>query len=137
MSLRPEDWDFSELPDSELVGCCYWEYARESDFIRKTLGRYREWFLSGGKRNKHSEQLFNHMDRIQSIGDISEVIIRGCSFPSGIIWQHNDDTAPNYRHPTADPITGSFPTPWQALSSEERTSRARTAKHGKRKCRLR
>ena len=132
MSLAREDWDFSDVLDTELVGCCYWEYARESDFIRQTLADYRQWFLSGGKRTKDSERLFANMDRIQSIGDISEVIIRGCSFPAAAVWQSRDDTAPNYRHPTADAITGSFPTPWQSLSSEERTSRGRTARYGKR-----
>jgi hypothetical protein len=131
-ALPLEDWDFSEVPDSELIGCCYWEYARESNFIQRTLHRYREWFLSGAKRNKASEQLFAAMDRIQSIGDISDVIIRGCSFPAEMVWQSFDAEAENYRHPEADPITGSFPATWQRLSPAERACRARMANYGKR-----
>jgi hypothetical protein len=34
LELRP-------VPDSELVACCYWEYARESAFIRATLAELR------------------------------------------------------------------------------------------------
>ncbi len=32
-SFQPIEWDFDSIPDSELVACCYWEYARESAFI--------------------------------------------------------------------------------------------------------
>ena len=34
--LDEREWNFSDrakVPDTELVACCYWEYARESDFI--------------------------------------------------------------------------------------------------------
>lgn len=131
-SLSRLDWDFTAVPDDELFGCCLWEYARESNFIRRTLHSYREWFLSGGQRSEESERLFAATDRIQSIGDISEVIIRGCSFASNVAWQSKDESAPNFRHPDADPITGSFPAAWQNLSLEERKCRARMAKCGKR-----
>jgi hypothetical protein len=130
--LPPNEWDFTEVPDTELIGCCYWEYARESDFIRRTLHRYREWFVSGAEQSKESEQLFADMDGIQSIGDVSEVIVRGCSFPAEMKWQTNDPDAENYRHPDADYITGSFPAPWLTLSNAERACRARTANYGKR-----
>jgi hypothetical protein len=130
--LEVADWDFSGVPDDELIGCCYWEYSRESDFICQTLRSYREWFLSGGSRNEQSDRLFASMDRIQSIGDISEVIIRGCSLPAAAVWQSENELAPHYRHPEADPITGSFPAPWQSLSREERACRAHRAKHGTR-----
>jgi hypothetical protein len=49
---------FSDVPVDELAGCCYWEYARESAFIRDTLQRYREWSAEGGKRDKASKELF-------------------------------------------------------------------------------
>jgi len=32
--LSELDWHFDNAPDNELVACCYWEYARESPFIR-------------------------------------------------------------------------------------------------------
>lgn len=31
--LTAHDWDFSAIPQSELVACCLWEYARESESI--------------------------------------------------------------------------------------------------------
>jgi hypothetical protein len=33
--LNEFDWNFDAVPDAELVACCYWEYARESAFIRE------------------------------------------------------------------------------------------------------
>jgi hypothetical protein len=29
----PEEWNFSSVPDSEVLACCVWEYARESKTI--------------------------------------------------------------------------------------------------------
>ena len=77
-SLKREDWDFSTVPDSELAGCCYWEYARESAFIRDTLQRYREWSAEGRKRDKASDELFARTDRIQSGGSGAEICGGGC-----------------------------------------------------------
>jgi len=42
-ALAEVDWNFAAVPDAELVACCYWEYARESAFIRDTLRDYRDW----------------------------------------------------------------------------------------------
>jgi hypothetical protein len=39
-ALRKEDWNFSELfqaPRATLVGACYYEYARESEQVRRTM----------------------------------------------------------------------------------------------------
>lgn len=30
----PAEWNFSRVPESELIACCYWEYARESATIK-------------------------------------------------------------------------------------------------------
>jgi hypothetical protein len=129
-TLQREDWNFSEVPDGELIGCCYWEYARESAFIRDTLHRYREWFAEGGKRDKASDELFARTDRIQSAGRGAEMLLRGCAFKAGTVWQSTDPERENYRHPEAPPITGSFPDPWQTLSQGERAYRSRLAKYG-------
>ncbi len=123
-SLQREDWDFSEVPAGELVGCCYWEYARESAFIRDTLQRYREWSAGGGKRDKASDELFARTDQIQSIGYPAKVFIAGCVFGPGQTWQSEDRARPNYRHPDAPPISGGFPAPWQSLTKDERKYRA-------------
>ena len=124
-SLKREDWDFSDVPVDELVGCCYWEYARESAFIRDTLQRYREWSAEGGKRDKASKELFARTEQIQSIGYPAEVFIAGCGFRPGQTSQSEDPARPNYRHPDAPPISGSFPAPWQSLTEAERKYRAR------------
>ena len=31
--LSRNDWDFDNVPDNELVACCFWEYARESETL--------------------------------------------------------------------------------------------------------
>ena len=43
-TLDSKVWNFDAVPDGELKACCYWEYARESAFIRDTLRNYREWY---------------------------------------------------------------------------------------------
>lgn len=35
-TLSEDDWNFDKVPDDEIEVCCYWEYARESDFILTT-----------------------------------------------------------------------------------------------------
>jgi hypothetical protein len=129
--LKKTDWEFTSVPDSELVACCVWEYARESSFIRETLKLYREIFQAGSAAEaKLADEVYRRMDRIQSIADISTVIISGCSFPADAKWQSSDTRKSNYRHPDAPYLTGSFPTPWQNLCQEERNSRALKAHQG-------
>lgn len=40
--LESADWNFDAVPDPELVACCYWEYARESAFIRELRSSVHE-----------------------------------------------------------------------------------------------
>jgi hypothetical protein len=63
--LSPLEWNFEQVPDGELVACCYWEYARESAFIRDTLREYRDWFLAGGKWNEDTTKLMANLEKIQ------------------------------------------------------------------------
>ena len=128
--LERQEWDFSDIPNSELAGCCWWEYARESAFIRKTLHEYREWFLAGAKGGEKPDAICKAMDKIQTIGEVSNTFLRGCSFRRGIVWQSWVPDRENFRHPDAPPITGSFPDSWQTLSAGERSHRARLAKYG-------
>ncbi len=125
-TLAHDDWDFTDVPADELVGCCYWEYARESEFIRSTLGRYREeWYVPGDAATKGFPASWKAMDQIQSIGYAAEVFIAGCVFRPGQTSQSKDPNKPNYRHPQAPPISGSFPAPWQSLNGAERKYRGR------------
>lgn len=45
--LHPHEWNFANVPDSELVACCVWEYARESASIRKWHRRWVENCTNG------------------------------------------------------------------------------------------
>jgi hypothetical protein len=38
-AVSRNDWDFDNVPDNELVACCYWEFARESRQIRNLRQR--------------------------------------------------------------------------------------------------
>ena len=64
-------------------------------------------------------------EQIQSIGYPAEVFIAGRGFRPGQTSQSEDPARPNYRHPDAPPISGSFPAPWQSLTEAERKYRAR------------
>ena len=119
--LSSDNWDFDKVPDHELVACCYWEYARESAFIRGLRQRCVQNWRSGGCRD---QKLYEDLQRAQSIGYSSEVFISGFFFDPDISYQSEDKKLANYRHPDAPAITGSFPQPWQSLSMDERIDRS-------------
>ena len=119
------EWNFDEVPDSELVACCFWEYARESEFIRSALQQYREWFLAGGLWEDERSSCGSDIERINSIVYAAEVIVRGCAIPPVRKYQSLDSSKSDYRHPHAPIISSSFPSPWLSLAREERRERAR------------
>jgi len=120
-TLSEQDWNFDNVPDDELVACCYWEYARESAFIRNLRHRCIQNWRSGGCRD---QKLHEDLQRVQSIGYPAEVFLRGFFFEPDIKYQSEKEKLPNYRHPDAPAITGSFPQPWQSLSQNERKCRS-------------
>ena len=130
MNKQPEvisdlDWNFDGVPDGELVACCYWEYARESTFIRDTLRIYRDnWHCPAGKFDDLILKNDRRLEKIQSIGHPSDVFVRGCAFEPDRVSQSDNPEKQNYRHPDAPSLTGSFPAPWQTLSKTEREYRA-------------
>lgn len=115
-ALSPEDWDFSAVPNAELAACFYWEYARESEFIREVRQRCRDPRWREMTNTQLSEHCGFDIERIQSIGYASEV------FLSGFFFDEADDR--KLRHRDAPAITGSFPAAWQSLSVAERKSRS-------------
>lgn len=119
--LSSSEWNFDAVPDEELVACCYWEYARESAFIRDVRRRCLQNWRAGGKWDL---ALDTDIQKLQSIEARAAVFLSGFFFEPDIIHQSADVNAPHYRHPYAPPITGSFPKPWQALAPEERAYRA-------------
>jgi len=120
-NLPRHEWNFDGVPDDELVACCYWEYARESAFIRKLRQQCIQNWRSGGCRD---QKLHEELQRAQSIGYPSEVFLRGFFFEPNINYQSKNEKLPNGRHPNAPAITGSFPQPWQLLSQVERKCRS-------------
>ncbi|HZM03992.1 MAG TPA: hypothetical protein VFC44_13355, partial [Candidatus Saccharimonadales bacterium] len=123
-ALSPLEWNSEKVPDGELVACSFWEYARESAFIRDTLRDYRVWYLAGGKWDEGTGKLMANLERIQCSSQPTDIFVSGCAFDAGMVWQSDNPEKPNYRHPDAPPITGSFPAPWQSLSKAEREYRA-------------
>ena len=115
--LSPNDWNFDNVPDNELVACCYWEYARESAFIRELRKRCNECQQSG----ESDEQLLHaDLQKVQSIGYPANFFLRGffCP-PDGVL-----PDAPPLKPGEVHRATGSFPKPWQLLTKEERKYRA-------------
>lgn len=112
----PHNWDFSEVSTGELEACCWWEYARESKFIREVKRRCEDPKAMEMTNSQLWKYCGNDIERIQSIGFPSEVFLRGFFFPPG--------PPRGKRHPHAPPISGNFPCPWQSLSKEERTCRS-------------
>ena len=119
------EWNFDGVPDNELVACCYWEYARESKFIRELRKRswdhWRPLYQKDRWWNEPKDpRLYENLEKAQSIGYPSEVFIRGISCPpDGVL-----PDAPPLKPGEVYAVTGSFPKPWQALTTEERHYRS-------------
>lgn len=59
--LPPFDWNYDNVRDKELVAACYWEFARELEFIRDVRRRCsepRSLKYSNGSRGVRSRLKF-------------------------------------------------------------------------------
>ena len=112
------DWTFDAVPDGELVACCYWEYARESAFIRELRQRCMKEQQLEGARDK---QLHHDLQRVQSIGHPARMFLHGFFCPPDGVFSNG---LPPLRPGEVHRLTGSFPKPWQLLTKEERQFRA-------------
>jgi len=113
--LDKVDWNFDAVPDTELPACCYWEYARESVFLRELCRRCSEKRQSGGQVDAIlAADLWN----LSRIGYAVEVFLPGYfhSLEPFTTAQMTGNRAL---------ITGHFPHSWQTLSAEQRVFRAR------------
>jgi hypothetical protein len=124
-ALSELDWNFDNVPDNELVACCYWEYARESAFIRELRKRcWEHWqplYLKGQWWNEpEDKKIHADLQKVQSIGYPAEVFLRGISCPPDGVLPDALPLKPGEIHRT----TGSFPKSWQELTKEERAYRA-------------
>lgn len=107
------------MPKEELVACSYWEYARESAFIRdvqrrcanprlREMSDYQAWKFVG-----------NDLDRIESLGYVAEVFTRG------FLLKPTTYNPNCYMLREAPAFMGEFPAPWQSLLPVERLLRAK------------
>jgi hypothetical protein len=122
-TLSELDWNFDNVPDDELVACCYWEYARESEFLRELRKRCQKCQQSAGV-----DEALLHADlqKVQSIGYPANFFLHGFFCPPDGVLPDALPLKPGevYR------LTGSFPKPWQLLTKEEREYRAFIPPHG-------
>jgi hypothetical protein len=91
--LDEREWYFSDrdkVPDDELGACCYWEYGRESKFIRDLAGLMRD-------RKKLSPQQVHRMN--QDLGRLFTIDWPGELFRN---------------------MASEFPKPWQSLTPDQR-----------------
>ncbi|HEU5069479.1 MAG TPA: hypothetical protein VFV96_03590 [Verrucomicrobiae bacterium] len=121
--LLEADWHFDAVPEPELAACCYWEYARESAFIREVRRRCMHEQQAHGQRDK---RLHEDLQRIQSLGYPAYFFLHGffCP-PDGVLA----DALP-LKLGEVHRLTGSFPKPWQLLTKAEREFRAYTPPRG-------
>lgn len=127
--IEPSNWNFDHIPDHHLIACCYWEYARESAFLREFKSRCVE-------ANRNPKPLAAAFDlcgkdarRVLSIGTGANSFLLGFGFaPSAAPKRSAGGPAINSQPSTINsPITGNFPAPWLSLSTAERDCRAQLA----------
>jgi hypothetical protein len=135
--IEPGDWNFDSIPDHHLIACCYWEYARESTFLRGFKSRCVEANRNLKPFVEAFELCGKDARRVLSIGDVANSFLLGFGFepnpaPSGT-QAGLAAPKPGAGGPAApkpgphDPITGNFPASWQSLSAAERDYRAHLA----------
>jgi len=123
--FQEHEWNFDKVPNDELVACCYWEYARESAFIRDLRKRSLECWKPlytecEGLSLQEEQRLHQDLQKAQSIGYASEVFLRGISCPPDDVFPDGPPLKPGDVHRA----TGSFPKPWQMLTATERRYRS-------------
>lgn len=93
------------LPDEELEVCCWWEYARESYFVRQVQRRVQ-------KQSRMEELSSKHPKVWERAITILDTYRMTCELPD------------NIRMIVTEPVFNQrFPAPWQSLSSQERKLR--------------
>ena len=99
-------------------------YARESAFIAGVRKRCLDPTWKNMVNSEFWEYCGKDIAKIQSIGYANEVFLRKFFFEPGIKHQDGDRELSSPGQPGASDLTGSFPQPWQSLSSAERKERS-------------
>ena len=116
----PVEWDFENVPDSELEACALWEYARESAWMRDLKQRCEDpvfWTMSNLPAH---EFVGKDIERVQSSWEASHVLCHGLF--TGNPGPDLDSEGNHKPVPLSRPAL-CFPCPWQYLPLPERERR--------------
>ena len=94
--LTEFDWNFDGVSNNELVACCYWEYARESVFIRDSMRVLHDAEQRQGRFSEAFKNKLPDLDKFFAMGIIANLI-----------------------------TNRAFPDPWQSLDAGQRSSTVR------------
>lgn len=94
--LTKHDWNFGNVPDAELLACCYWEFARESASIRGAVDIIKTAYANQGIARPESAE----REAFRSVADKAFGLLHStgfdCSFwtelPFPKTWQSADKT---------------------------------------------
>src|SRR6266849_6124669 len=79
-NMEPHDWNFDSIPDHHLIACCYWEYARESVFLKKFKSRCVEANRNPQPLSKAFDLVGKDARTVLSIGTVANSFLLGFGF---------------------------------------------------------
>jgi len=79
-NMEPHDWNFDSIPDHHLIACCYWEYARESIFLKKFKSRCVEANRNPQPLSQAFDLVGKDARTILSIGTVANSFLLGFGF---------------------------------------------------------
>lgn len=122
IALTELDWNFENVPKGELIACCLWEYARESNTLRLAADAHwcnvRELYF--GREYERNPKLKSEHD---AIAEQMARKAKAAGFDYGAFlrtfWEH--DVALVRIYETLTQIVRDGARPWQVLDKELRT----------------
>ncbi len=116
--LPAAEWDFTAVPESELVACYLWEFARESQAVR-------DWFAARVKSKTYGLTIAAAYDLL-----LKEAATKPGTLREAMHVLHAREglgaiRVPDWmraasEHPGASRVLRHFPGPWQSLSEKDR-----------------
>jgi hypothetical protein len=140
-TLLENEWNFDEarVPAPELEVCCYWEYARESEFIRNVRERFRamaNWTMDFAGQQEWVGTNFRKIEA--SIGRTAFLFQGDVRDFDSNTWLKMGALSPRPRNPAPpEPppesktcfkiVASPFPEPWQSIPRDVRVILVKTA----------
>src|SRR6266436_4822903 len=132
--MQSHHWNFDSIPDHHLIACCYWEYARESAFLKKFKSRCVEANRNPQPLSQAFDLVGKDARTVLSIGTVANSFLLGFGFDpeaaSNPVTAGEAASIPHSAlstHHSQLSVTGNFPAAWQSLSAAERDHRAQLA----------